>query len=270
MHIERPVLLGVSREVRGAVQGRAQGGSCHCPPLSTLIDDRRVQSLQAARLPADASHDVMGALVQFGFHGLGEEDLGRLCGADAHEEELIVMAETAAYFHVAYEVPSTAPSPRKRLTRLCISADHRQRPADHRLRLLALHCARDPGLAHRGPEHRRGERVRACLAEDSGAACAAGAARFWGRRRKDCTSLGYSPMTPVAACGSNVHPQYFLLLYAFQFSALYFNSAAICTTNLYRIPLALVSKSLDRPSQPSGPPPRAGTDHARRKVPRSS
>ena len=89
-----------------------QGGSRRCPPLSTLTDDRRAQSLQAARLPPDAHlNDVMGTLAQFGFHGLGEADLGRLCAADAHKEELVVMAETAAYFHVAYEVPSTAPSP---------------------------------------------------------------------------------------------------------------------------------------------------------------
>jgi hypothetical protein len=48
--------------------------------------------------------DVMGALANFGFHGLKEEDLGRLYGVDAHDEELAVMAETAAYFHVAYKV----------------------------------------------------------------------------------------------------------------------------------------------------------------------
>ena len=33
-----------------------------------------------------------------------EKAAGFLTGADVHEEELIVMAETAAYFHVAYKV----------------------------------------------------------------------------------------------------------------------------------------------------------------------
>lgn len=49
-------------------------------------------------------NEVLGALANFGFQGLKEEDLGRMCGVDSHEEELAVMAETSAYFHIAYKV----------------------------------------------------------------------------------------------------------------------------------------------------------------------
>ncbi|KAJ3559507.1 hypothetical protein NM688_g311 [Phlebia brevispora] len=38
-----------------------------------------------------------------GYAGLEEADLARLRGPDPYEEELIVMAETSAYFHIAYK-----------------------------------------------------------------------------------------------------------------------------------------------------------------------
>ena len=47
---------------------------------------------------------VQNALANLGFSGVKEEDLSHLYGVDLHEEELVVMAETAAYFHVAYKV----------------------------------------------------------------------------------------------------------------------------------------------------------------------
>lgn len=55
---------------------------------------------------------ALSALAGAGFQGLKEEDLSRLYGAERYEEELIVMAETAAYFHVAYKVcgPFSLPS----------------------------------------------------------------------------------------------------------------------------------------------------------------
>ncbi|GJE98371.1 P-loop containing nucleoside triphosphate hydrolase protein [Phanerochaete sordida] len=69
----------------------------------TRYKDAR-KSLQPVQIPESANvHELMSALAGFGFTGLKEEDLGRLRGVDPHEEQLIVMAETAAYFHVAYK-----------------------------------------------------------------------------------------------------------------------------------------------------------------------
>ncbi|EKM56257.1 uncharacterized protein PHACADRAFT_140877 [Phanerochaete carnosa HHB-10118-sp] len=105
-------------------------------------------------LPEDANiHEVMSALARFGFNGLKEEDLGRLYGADSHEEELIVMAETAAYFHVAY----------KRII------DNVPRAIDYDfLRAIAreLQGALITGLGL--GEENATERARAYLAEDEG------------------------------------------------------------------------------------------------------
>lgn len=53
--------------------------------------------------PEDIS-DALSALSMAGYPGLKESDLPRLLGPDPFEEELIVMAETSAYFHVAYKV----------------------------------------------------------------------------------------------------------------------------------------------------------------------
>ena len=59
----------------------------------------------------EALRDVLAALSNIGFQGIKEEDLSKLHGADPYEEELIVMAETSAYFHIAYKVrPSSSPS----------------------------------------------------------------------------------------------------------------------------------------------------------------
>ena len=52
--------------------------------------------------------EAIAALAGLGWHGLVAEDLGRLSGPDPHEQELTVMAETAAYFHVAYKVSLTS------------------------------------------------------------------------------------------------------------------------------------------------------------------
>ena len=74
-------------------------------------------------------HQVMGALANFGFHGLKAEDLGRLYGADPHEEELIVMAETAAYFHVAYKVPIIFLARSEMVADTFVAEDYRQHPS---------------------------------------------------------------------------------------------------------------------------------------------
>lgn len=47
---------------------------------------------------------MLSALAAIGLSGLKVEDLHKLRGTDSWEEELIVMAETAAYFHVSYKV----------------------------------------------------------------------------------------------------------------------------------------------------------------------
>ena len=47
---------------------------------------------------------ALGTLAQLGYEGLKAEDLGRLVQADPFEEELNVMADVMAYFHVAYKV----------------------------------------------------------------------------------------------------------------------------------------------------------------------
>ena len=47
---------------------------------------------------------ALTALSAVGYSGLTEADLAKLRGADTYEQELIVMAETSAYFHIAYKV----------------------------------------------------------------------------------------------------------------------------------------------------------------------
>ena len=46
---------------------------------------------------------ALGLLKQIGYDTT-EQDLARLRKADEYEEELIVMAETSAYFRIAYKV----------------------------------------------------------------------------------------------------------------------------------------------------------------------
>lgn len=47
----------------------------------------------------------MSTLASIGRGDIKEKNVADLLqGANAHEEELIVMAETSAYFHVAYKV----------------------------------------------------------------------------------------------------------------------------------------------------------------------
>ena len=43
------------------------------------------------------------ALAELG-HGLSSEDLGRLLVPDPYDEELAVMADVRAYFHIGYKV----------------------------------------------------------------------------------------------------------------------------------------------------------------------
>ena len=47
--------------------------------------------------------NALTALAAVGY-SVREDELPRLRGVDPYEQELIVMAETSAYFHVAYKV----------------------------------------------------------------------------------------------------------------------------------------------------------------------
>ena len=47
---------------------------------------------------------ALNTLAHLGFGGLKAEHLSRLYNVDHYDEELTVMAETAAYFHIAYKV----------------------------------------------------------------------------------------------------------------------------------------------------------------------
>ena len=49
---------------------------------------------------------ALAALASAGFSGVKEDDLYKLDESNSYEEELIVMAETSAYFHVSYKVSS--------------------------------------------------------------------------------------------------------------------------------------------------------------------
>lgn len=69
-------------------------------------------------------------LARYGFTGLKEEDLGKLHEVDQYEEELIVMAETLAYFHVAYKVCYSPTSLSHHLMAV-FTAHHRQYPTDY-------------------------------------------------------------------------------------------------------------------------------------------
>ncbi|CAL1705006.1 unnamed protein product [Somion occarium] len=62
---------------------------------------------KSLRLPtqynATAVREALSALARIGYTGLTGEKLARLHGDDAYEEEMVVMAETMAYFHVSYK-----------------------------------------------------------------------------------------------------------------------------------------------------------------------
>jgi len=71
--------------------------------------EKYLAEFKAARAPQALDPDdvnaVMSALARLGtgFRGLQQRDLFKLVGSDKYEEEMIVMAETAAYFHVSYK-----------------------------------------------------------------------------------------------------------------------------------------------------------------------
>ena len=52
---------------------------------------------------SETIRDALAALNKAGYN-VKAEDLPKLHGDDVYEQELIVMAETSAYFHVAYKV----------------------------------------------------------------------------------------------------------------------------------------------------------------------
>ncbi|CAL1697633.1 unnamed protein product [Somion occarium] len=70
--------------------------------------DKYLSRYKEARQPPDfidgqAVRDALSALAAIGLDGLKDADLARLRGPDPYEEELTVMAETSAYFHVSYK-----------------------------------------------------------------------------------------------------------------------------------------------------------------------
>lgn len=77
--------------------------------FSTTRDDA-LASYKKARETAAPSRDkdklanVLSALAAYGFSAVKEEDLARLHGADMFEEELDSVAQTCAYWKVAYKV----------------------------------------------------------------------------------------------------------------------------------------------------------------------
>lgn len=54
----------------------------------------------------EAVQEALANLTRIGITGLNEADLKKLRGADGYEEELEVMAETRAYYQVAFTVGS--------------------------------------------------------------------------------------------------------------------------------------------------------------------
>ncbi|THG95428.1 hypothetical protein EW026_g6225 [Hermanssonia centrifuga] len=71
--------------------------------------DKYLARYKEVRAPTPALTDIakvneaLAALAMVGYRGLKQEDLPKLRGTDEYDEELIVMAETSAYFHVSYK-----------------------------------------------------------------------------------------------------------------------------------------------------------------------
>lgn len=65
-----------------------------------------MESVYRLSAPSVPQYNIFAALATAGYPGVKESDLPRLLGEDVYEQELIVMAETSAYFHVAYKVSS--------------------------------------------------------------------------------------------------------------------------------------------------------------------
>ncbi|KAJ3486023.1 hypothetical protein NLI96_g4541 [Meripilus lineatus] len=72
--------------------------------------EKYLTKYRKARRPELFSMDMMktalAALANVGFSGVKEDDLYKLNEWNSYEQELIVMAETSAYFHVSYKVSS--------------------------------------------------------------------------------------------------------------------------------------------------------------------
>lgn len=64
------------------------------------------QPSKSARAPPDPEkvQAALAMLVEIGYSGITEDDLGKLNPADEYETELRVMAQTRGYFQVAYKV----------------------------------------------------------------------------------------------------------------------------------------------------------------------
>lgn len=63
-----------------------------------------IAELEAATEREALETEALAVLTKLGYKGLKIEDLGKLNPPDEFEEELQVMAEVRAYFHVAYKV----------------------------------------------------------------------------------------------------------------------------------------------------------------------
>ena len=75
---------------------------------------------------------ALGTLAQLGYEGLKAEDLGRLIQADPYEEELNVMADVMAYFHVAYKVQFFCSGDLKEYNTDLYLESHRPSPSHNR------------------------------------------------------------------------------------------------------------------------------------------
>jgi hypothetical protein len=75
--------------------------------LARLRDQRYPrQPLTGTKNYAQDRDMALAHLAKLGFAGLTEDDLGKLRPTDEYENELRVMAEVRAYWHVAYKVRS--------------------------------------------------------------------------------------------------------------------------------------------------------------------
>ena len=89
-----------------------------------------IAELEAATEREALETEALALLTKLGYKGLKVEDLGKLNPPDEFEEELQVMAEVRAYFHVAYKVSQVSSLKFVIIT----DRDRSLPPAYHRLR----------------------------------------------------------------------------------------------------------------------------------------
>jgi hypothetical protein len=124
--ISKPTALTASRLVQ-------LPSTSHVPPISSQsvpapplpITPARTpsasrQGSKSARAPPDPEkvQAALALLVQVGYPGVTEDDLGKLNPPDEYETELLVMAQVRGYFQVAYKVAARSFSKYGSLTNL--------------------------------------------------------------------------------------------------------------------------------------------------------